>query len=699
MLQTDQDIRNRLLLARLPAMPQILLKLIELCQSDDAGLAELADLIANDAGMTARVLSIANSAAYHRGGQAVDLMQALGAMGSDMLKLLVISESVYQTVNSFPHSCSTDLRRFWKHSLTTAVMAREIAKKMAHPQTEEAYLGGLLHDVGRLALLAAAPNEYSHHFGAPDDEQLCAVEQRALQITHAEAGAWLIERWSLDSFLADSVLYHHEATARIETAPPLIRIVHLAHLLGDHASDTPLPTGAGALCHLSDEELLTIHQAAAAQVDKSAAMLGIDLAGAEDPAAPQPGPVADRLQQQLGEELGRMAVTAELGQALARQHDDAQLLDAARQSARILFELEDALVLLTDESGQTLVGTSLGSQQKRLAQLSVPLSGGGGIAESALQKRPAFLCREQGLLGLAEEQLLRVLGSGCLVCLPMTIGARCLGVLVGGLPAWRVPELKRREKLLLAFGAKVAAALDTAARERRELDQRLATVQQSYIENSRRAAHEVNNPLAIIKNYLGVLDDKLTRREPLTDELTILGEELDRVGGIINEFAGAASRVQDGGTDVNRVIQDLVHLFRDSSFLPANIQISAQLPEQATRINGPADALKQILMNLVKNAIEALPNGGLIEINNKGRVYHDGRVYFALGIKDNGTGMPPEILSQLFSPVRSTKPGDNRGLGLNIVNELVKKLGGSIVCSSTPAGTLFNLLLPAREDL
>lgn len=699
MLQTDQDIRNRLLQARLPAMPQILLKLMALCQSDEAGLAELAELIANDAGMSARVLSVANSAAYHRGGQAVDLMQALSTMGSDMLKLLVISESVFQTVSSFPHSRSTDMRRFWKHSLTTAVMAREIATKMDHPQTEEAYLGGLLHDVGRLALLATAPNEYSPYFWTSDDGELCMIEQRVLQINHAEAGAWLIERWHLDSFLADSVLYHHEATARIEAAHPMLRIVHLAHRLESLAPDAALPAGMGTICGMSDEDLLFIRQGAAAQVEKSADMLGIDLSGADDPAMPPaPAPVADPLQQQLGEEMGRMAVTAELGQALARQHEDAQLLDAARQSARILFELEDSVILLTDGSSQALVGAALGTQQKRLAQFSVPLAAGGGIAETALQKRTAFLSREQGLLGLAEEQLLRVLGCSGLVCLPLVTGSRCLGVLVGGIPAWRVTDLKRNDKLLMAFGAKVANALDTAARERQEIEERLARVQESYVDNSRRVAHEVNNPLTIIKNYIGVLDDKLARQEPLTNELTVLSEEIDRVGGIIDEFAGAAPRVQDPGTDVNRVILDLAHLFRDSKFLPSSIQIRTRLPELASRISGSPDTLKQILMNLVKNAIEALPRGGLIEIINKGQVHHEGRIYFALGVRDNGAGMPPEVLSQLFSPVRSTKAGSNRGLGLSIVNELVKKMGGSISCASTSAGTSFNILLPAREN-
>jgi len=70
---------------------------------------------------------------------------------------------------------------------------------MNYPHTEEAYLAGLLHDVGRLALLATAPKEYTLNFLALDDENLCAVEQRTLNITHTEAGACLIERWNLDS--------------------------------------------------------------------------------------------------------------------------------------------------------------------------------------------------------------------------------------------------------------------------------------------------------------------------------------------------------------------------------------------------------------------------------------------------------------------------------------------------------------------
>jgi len=112
MHQADSDIRNRLLVARLPAMPQILLKLIEQCQSEEVGMTALAELIGKDPGMTGKILGVANSSAYHRSGRKIGLEHSLSALGTDMIKTLVISESVFQVFNNLSHSNSTDLRGF-----------------------------------------------------------------------------------------------------------------------------------------------------------------------------------------------------------------------------------------------------------------------------------------------------------------------------------------------------------------------------------------------------------------------------------------------------------------------------------------------------------------------------------------------------------------------------------------------------------
>ena len=697
----DQDIRNRLLVARLPAIPQILLKLLELCQSEDTGMAELTKLIANDVSMTTRILSVANSAAYHRGdGRKVGLLQALNILGADIIKTLVISESIFQTFSGFPHSAGSDLRSFWKHALTTAVMTRELAKKMGYLQIEEAYLAGFLHDVGRLALLATAPNEYSLNFLAPDNENLCAVEQRTLQISHAEAGAWLIERWNLDSFMADSVLYHHEPAARIETAHPLIRMVHLAHGLSGLAPDSAVPLDAGYLCKISDEELQSICQGAAIHVKKAAAYLGIDLSVADEVVATTApittAPVVDLVQQRLTNEVRNMTLLAGLQQTFARQKGDVQLLDMMRQTARIMFNLENTIILLANGSARSLVGASVGPQHQRLAEFSVPLSGGGGIADAVLQKKLIFLNCDQDLLSVAEEQLFRIFGAQCLVCVPLVIGSRSLGVLVGGLPAWQVADMKRDERFLQSFGVQAATALEATKQDRGEIDRRIANIKKEHMESSRRVVHEVNNPLSIIKNYLSLVDEKLTRQESVAEELSILNEEIDRVGSIVNEFVGSPPRAQEGTTDINRVVQDIVRLFRESRFLPPSVQISARISAQLSEVNGVADPLKQILVNLIKNAIEALTKGGgQIEVMNRGRIQREGREFLVLCVKDNGPGIPADVLANLFAPVKSAKAGENHGIGLSIVHLMVKKLNGLISCSSTKAGTVFEILLPA----
>jgi HD-like signal output (HDOD) protein/signal transduction histidine kinase len=702
---SDQDIRNRLLVARLPAMPQILIKLLAHLQADDLGMAELAALVATDAGMTGKILCVANSSAYHRGGRQVSLEQSMMALGTDMIKILVIGDSVFQTFNSFPNSGATDLRGFWKNSLTTAVLAREIARRIGYAQSEEAYLAGLLHNVGRLALLATAPKEYAYNFLARDDEDLCAVEQRTLQITHAEAGAWLIERWQLDSFLADSVLYHHEPSARLEAAHPLIRILRTAHVLAYHPDDIAQVIEACKLCGLDPDDADAMLAGATRQVEKSAIHLGIELAGADEAPAPPayaPPPPVDPVQQRLNEEVRNLVLVSEIGQAFTRQQGEkgeSGLLESMTRSARILFDFENALVLLENPTGQALVGAPVGSQQ-RIAEFAVSLSKGGAVAEAALERKLAFVRRGQAL-GLPEEQLLRLLGAESMVCVPLVAGGRCLGVLVGGVASWQLPSCQKRERFLQSFGNQAAAALEKAMLERGQARRQLAHVAEEYREASRRVVHEVNNPLAIIKNYLSVLDSKLERQEPLKGELSVLHEEIDRVGQLVNSLTETdplANGAFGGGrgADVAKVVDDVLRLFRTTDFVPANVEIVVDMAGQDSRVEGDADAIKQILVNLVKNAIEALRGGGRIEIANRGHVNRERSLYVELVVSDTGPGLSREVLANLFAAVKSTKPGPHHGLGLSIVHSLVKKLNGHIACRSGATGTSFEILLPAH---
>jgi signal transduction histidine kinase len=131
--------------------------------------------------------------------------------------------------------------------------------------------------------------------------------------------------------------------------------------------------------------------------------------------------------------------------------------------------------------------------------------------------------------------------------------------------------------------------------------------------------------------------------------------------------------------------------------VPSSVQIEAHTQDLPAEVEGSADTLKQILVNLVRNAVEAMPAGGEIQIMNNGLVNRDGLLYTELCVADTGPGVPPEVLANLFSPIRSDKGEGHQGLGLSIVHSLVRKSQGLISCRSSKKGTTFEMLFPVRK--
>jgi signal transduction histidine kinase len=396
----------------------------------------------------------------------------------------------------------------------------------------------------------------------------------------------------------------------------------------------------------------------------------------------------------MDEEMRNMVLASNASRFFAKQTDIAGLMETISGSARILFGFSEAFLLMADKSGQSLVGKPGNGQAERLAEFSVPLAEGGLIADAALMRKIAFLRRDGDLLTLPEEQLLGLLRADCLICLPMTVSGRCIGMLVGSIGDYQAAELQRRDRFLLAYASQAAAAVQVASSNQAEMDNRIASVTDQYQAATRRVAHEVNNPLTIIKNYLGILDSRLRKQDIVVGEVAILNEEIDRVGQIVHGLTDLEPAATGPAAEVGRVVRDVVRLFRDTEYVPASITIRTDLQEDETVLDGSADLLKQVLMNLLKNAVEALTNGGEIEIIDYGQVNRDGRLFAELRVSDNGPGIPRDILPRLFSPVASSKGGPGRGLGLSIVHSLVQKLGGTITCRSGSRGTSFDLLLP-----
>jgi signal transduction histidine kinase len=430
--------------------------------------------------------------------------------------------------------------------------------------------------------------------------------------------------------------------------------VRLAHLLSGHADDPNLVVEAPRLCGLEPARRPTsCWPRPRARSSVAAVHLGIDLAGADDiPALPAfaPPPPVDPVQQRLSEEVRNLVLVSEVGQTFARQQGEAGLLESMTRSARILFDFENAAVLLENPTGHALVGAPAANQQ-RIAEFSIPLGKGGAVAEAALERRLAFVRREGAPLGLPEEQLLRMLGTESLVCVPLVSGARCLGVLIGGVAAWQVPAA-RSANASCSPSAPGRQRAGNAMSERGHARRQLAHVAEEYREASRRVVHEVNNPLSIIKNYLSVLDSKLERQEPVGGELSILNEEIDRVGQLVNSLAEVQPREtrrasrRRGESGRGRAAPVPRHRLR-----AAERRDRGQHVRGAGRIEGDPTSSSRSWSTWSRTRSRRWPaGGGRIEIANRGHVNRERRLYLELVVTDTGPGLSREVLANLFSP-------------------------------------------------
>ena len=146
---------------KLPSLPQILIKLLRACRDDEICFDTISEIISNDAALSTKVISVANSPVYGHARHLDSLKHILMFLGLDTIKSIAITASVKQFFSRYSNEKSLFLKNFWKHSLCCATIAKELARLTSYKYVEEAYIAGLLHDIGKLVLENKADFEYS----------------------------------------------------------------------------------------------------------------------------------------------------------------------------------------------------------------------------------------------------------------------------------------------------------------------------------------------------------------------------------------------------------------------------------------------------------------------------------------------------------------------------------------------------------
>ncbi len=222
----------------LPTLPAVAIRVLQLCQSDDLDLAQIAATIGKDPALSAKVLRLVNSPVFALRNEVRTVPHALALLGLNAVRTLALSFSL---VRDLRKSQQAGLNVYWKRSIISAVAARELAVTLRFAAPDEAFLAALLQDIGVLALGRVMGREYeSVATTAGDDHvRLAELEQSAFGSDHADVGAWLLANWKLPAALRHAVACSHRMPgewpsegAKDDTGV-LARIVNLSGCLAD----------------------------------------------------------------------------------------------------------------------------------------------------------------------------------------------------------------------------------------------------------------------------------------------------------------------------------------------------------------------------------------------------------------------------------------------------------------------------------
>lgn len=239
---------------------------------------------------------------------------------------------------------------------------------------------------------------------------------------------------------------------------------------------------------------------------------------------------------------------------------------------------------------------------------------------------------------------------------------------------------------------------------RREAHQRAEreTAQAQMREHTRRLVHEARNPLTVIKNYLGVMQQQLAHDGDTGRQLALLDDELERLAGLLARTAQGpeANIAEPAQCRLAPLLHDLRTLYGAALFTSRGIQFDMRTAPSLPPLAIPASVLKQVLLNLYKNASEALHPGGRFSVVAPGTMLANGRNCVELRVIDNGPGLPQARLDDLTLAGASTKGSTHQGLGLAIVFELLQKWDAHLLCrSQNGTGTSFQILVPVYKSV
>jgi len=699
--RSPKSLIESLELVRLHSPPHILGKLLDICNNPDGRIEELAEIIRIDAALTSRVIMAINSVSFAIGEPIDSMQRALTLLGHDRVKTMVLTLSIQQLFSGLIPSQKEFVCNAWLDSLYSAVFAQDIADNLDYEFPHDAYLAGLLHDFGQIVFDAKHHEQYIEVMSQGSEAEIIKKEVLKFGTSHAELGADIIERWqSLSMTIADAVRFHHEDEEQLRGADILCRITAEASELAWHWSREGKADAKWQSRLIDEDQVKGMYSRVQTQVTQVAATLDIAVTGSGGLTQSQ---LAGFIEKETIR-LARKIRDASLVKVLSCDSDHVVTVETPRhllakiaQEMQLLFSISDLALLIPDAENPDYLSFYQVNPVQPVSRFSID-NNNSEIIRGFLEKRSVWIELEKKhdpVAPISDRQIIRRLNHEIALSLPLGHGDQVVGAIVIGVNRAQRNSLDNLSRLISGYLKNVAGqwfSRDQALSQKTIEDDLQEELEQRDVD---KLVHEISNPLSVIGNYIDIIKGNMKSEGAENNrEFEILKEELQRIGDIVLNFRDAKDTVSPAVL-LNDELKVCVPLYVKSVSRSKEVEIKWNLDASDAEINISRDGLRQVVLNLVKNAVEAKARDAEIMVSSHHFVNIDGKAYAQFTIADRGRGVDAITRNLLFAASTSTKRGANRGLGLSVVAEILGRYHGHIKYLETEGGgASFEVLIP-----
>ncbi len=236
---------------QLPSIPSLYSEFKKLSSDPFTSNKKISDLIIRDQAMVTKILRLSNSALYAKSQDINTLTNAITYLGTETLENMILQIALVKMFDNKKRDIPEfNINVFWEHSLSTAYFSTLIAEKLKLPENEHYYLGGLLHDIGKLAIYQFYPDLFKKMVLLQLNEGMVDIdaELEVIGVNHADIGTFLAEKWNFNQEIIESIKLHHCIKDSIGLTPALVRISNMF----SKASGLCFPWDNVAFCIIED---------------------------------------------------------------------------------------------------------------------------------------------------------------------------------------------------------------------------------------------------------------------------------------------------------------------------------------------------------------------------------------------------------------------------------------------------------------